>query len=281
MVKQKLRAGKGAKAEILTRMIIPKQPAQQDKNHRSSIYLLDRFFDEKGKLFYRFRYNLDDEDGMVLHSSAHWVKITEEGKKEDLFDPGLASSDVVKITTASSFKEPSIKWANSKAKKILYKDIMKGLVPITAKDENGKSTMELKDIYSMHPEYAEYDYEKFSSRLSSLRKTIAVKDARAEADQIAVDLFIKNRDAPSLFSSKGYIQWQGSEAQKKVRLIIKEKTFLDENDKFVGYRMIYESDETFHDEFPYKAFRDKFRQEIRTGKYLYTLKIKGKQHKAS
>lgn len=40
----------------------------------------------------------------------------------------------------------------SKAKSLLYKDLLTGVVPLEAKGEDGKSTMDLKEIYSMHPE---------------------------------------------------------------------------------------------------------------------------------
>ena len=71
---------------------------------------------------------------------------------------------------AGKFKEPNIPWAKSKAKEILYKDIIKGVVPAESKYDDNTSTMELKKIHSMHPEYSEYDYSNFSHRLSSLRK---------------------------------------------------------------------------------------------------------------
>ena len=32
----------------------------------------------------------------------------------------------------------------------------------------------------------------------------------------------------------------------------------------------------FYDEFPLQVFRDKIRQEIRTSKYVYTMKVRGK-----
>jgi hypothetical protein len=37
----------------------------------------------------------------------------------------------------------------------------------------------------------------------------------------------------------------------------------------------------YYENIPLKPFRDKIRQLIRTEKYLYTLKVKDKQHKAS
>jgi hypothetical protein len=107
-----------------------------------------------------------------------------------------------------------VKWKKSKARSLLYKCIIEGRVPPDATtNANGRSTMQLCDINLIHPEFAEYDYEKFLSRLSSLRKIIKDADNGAWADQEAFGNF-KNNHRVSLVSHKGYIQWQCSEAQE-------------------------------------------------------------------
>jgi cobalamin biosynthesis protein CobT len=73
--------------------------------------------------------------------------------------------------------EPSIKWVKSEAKRLLHKDILEGRVPAKAKDDNGKHTANLKDIYVLCPEFRLYDYSKFSSQLSSLRALIKTGNA--------------------------------------------------------------------------------------------------------
>jgi hypothetical protein len=55
------------------------------------------------------------------------------------------------------FKEPKIKWKKSKARKLLYKDLMDAAIPRQAVDEHGRSTMRLEEIFQMHPEYKLYD----------------------------------------------------------------------------------------------------------------------------
>jgi hypothetical protein len=98
----------------------------------------------------------------------------------------------------------------SRAKQLLYNDIKEGRVPLEAKDSSNKSTMPLKDIYNLHPtEFSKYHYSKFSSRVSSLRKTTKECNGRAVLDQEAFDNFIA-RHPVSLYSHKGYIQWQGA-----------------------------------------------------------------------
>jgi len=49
--------------------------------------------------------------------------------------------------------EPKIKWKKSKAKRLLYKDILDGRVPLEAKTVDGRSTMSLKSIYNLRPEF--------------------------------------------------------------------------------------------------------------------------------
>ncbi len=83
-------------------------------------------------------------------------------------------------------KEPKIKWLDSKARKLLYQDVMNGIVPLKGKDDGNKSTGKLKDIlYAMRPEeFAEYDDKKFSGRLSSIRKTVLLSKSRLKSDRI-------------------------------------------------------------------------------------------------
>ena len=193
----KLQAGRGAHATILTKYIRPPQQVPNAR-HQSDIVLLDR--EDK---IYRFYLRADNdngnEDAPVLHASCRYVKVTVEGDQSLFFNQN---------------KEPQISWEKSKAKKILYNDIINGNVPLESKFEDNTSTMKLQDIYLMRPEYAQYDYKKFSSRLSSLRKTISANQERAEDDQDAFELFVQNNPI-SYYSHKGYIQWQGSDAQRR------------------------------------------------------------------
>lgn len=167
-------------------------------------------------------------------------------------------------------EEPKIKWKKSKAKELLLKDILEGRVPKEAKDSSGKSTMKLEDIYLSRPEFSEYKYSMFSSRLSSLRKTVKETEHRAVLDQAAFDNYIKNHE-PALFTRYGYAQWQGSEAQKMLQLDIKNKVH-----ESMSKKELHESREVYFENYPLNVFRDYFWQEIRTAKYLHTIKVKGK-----
>jgi hypothetical protein len=108
--------------------------------------------------------------------------------------------------------EPKVKWRKSNAKRLLYEDIMSGKISreTDGVDDHGEE-MQLLQIYASRPAFAEYRYDKFSSPLSSLWKTICEANRRTEEDQKAYDNF-KARHPPSLYSKKGYVQWQGSDA---------------------------------------------------------------------
>jgi hypothetical protein len=166
-------------------------------------------------------------------------------------------------------EEPKTKWKHSRAKALLQKDIMEGRVPLEAKN-NGRSTMSLRTIYDSRPELKEYRYSKFSSRLASLRKTIKDRNDRAALDQAAFDNFKQNHPV-SVFSAYGYIQWQGSEAQRLCQADLANKVHdtMSRMDFWASRREYYEN-------FPLDAFRNKVWQEIRTAKYLHTLNVKGK-----
>ena len=171
-------------------------------------------------------------------------------------------------------EEPKIKWKDSKAKSLLRDDIMNGIVPLHA---TNKSSGKLLDIYNMRPEYAQYSYDKFSSRLSSLRKTISVNKNRAESDRMALAKYIQNHPV-STISHKGYVEWQNSSAQTQLLEDIPQSNL----HVSMGIRELHGfRPEYYEEEFHLSVFRDKVKQEIQTAKYLHTVKVKGKLHKSS
>ena len=85
----KLRAGKGAEASILARMIKPVQPVPR-KDHRSDVVLAEQFTNNKGQLTCRFRHAGDAHDNNPpMHALAQWVKTAQEG--DELF-PRIAAN---------------------------------------------------------------------------------------------------------------------------------------------------------------------------------------------
>ena len=138
--KKKPRAGQGAKASVLTRYIKPKQHLPNgDKQHRSEVLLVEFLEDKKGKQIYSFRYIEDQSEGLLLKASVRYVRVTEEGDPERFFD------DI------GEGEDGKVKWRDSEARRILYKAVQNGDIPLEA------SQMELKDIYAFRPEFAAYD----------------------------------------------------------------------------------------------------------------------------
>ena len=236
-----------------------------DKGHRSTVVILRRSDDKKK---FVFRYALDDESGVELTGTSRYVKVIYEGNAADLFD--VKGEDTVQVKG-----EPNIKWKHSKAKKLLYQDIIEGKVPLYARDDNGNTTMATKDIYALRPEFAAYNYDKFPSRLSSLRDTIQKKMSRKGDDEIAFEAFVRYTPV-SIKTSRGNIQWKGSEAQELALKDIAEGIHTEK-----GYRYLHEKRPEYFTNFPFELFRNKIRQEVKTAKYLHTVKVKGKQHQSS
>ena len=270
--KRPLRDGKGATASLLTKFISPKV-AVEDKTHRSEVVLVDRYEDGKKKLRYSFHLK-DDDTRSLFNSSRRYMTILEEGDPSFFFKK--LEGDCEYNSTYDGFKEPKKeKWAKSHARKLLYNDIKKGFVGIDATVDNKFCT----DVYMMHQEYAAYNFDNFPSRIKGIQKIIKKNLERADDDQASFDKFCENNPV-SQSSHYGYIQWQGSDAQKLVKKDIKNGVISSyTKEKYKYPKMAYWlTKEEFYDEFPLQAFRDKIRQEIRTSKYEHTLKVRGKKN---
>src|SRR5688500_11965416 len=111
-------------------------------------------------------------------------------------------------------KEPKVKWKDSEAQSLLLQDLYNRKIPLNAKDDQGKSTMKLKEIYLMRPEFSEYFYAKFSSCLSTLRDIVKKNTKCAADDNRAMESCIANHEISYFSTRGGYIQWKGSSAQK-------------------------------------------------------------------
>eukprot|EP00536_Pseudo-nitzschia_multiseries_P007997 jgi/Psemu1/19273/gm1.19273_g len=121
---------------------------------------------------FQFRNSDNGASDQLMSGLCRWVNIMKEGNPALYFE--MAEQQPTKSTP---FQEPTIKWKNSVARKLLHKDMQDGIVPL----EPGGLT--LKELYVMHPEYAEYAYQKFSSGVLSLWKSIKKNVSRAEEDK--------------------------------------------------------------------------------------------------
>ena len=254
-----------------------------ESKHRSKIIITDfvKVGYYKSKC-YQFYLHADNESGndnaTVLLASRHYVKLTKEGDQSLFFvgEPRIIATEKKKTKkSGEKLVEPEIGWRDSKAKKLLYKALMRGIIPAKARDQQNKSTMDLKDIYSMRTEYLEYRYDMFSGRLSSLRSTFSTNTDRAEDDQAAFDVHVENNEV-STMSHKGYIQWQGSESQRLLREDVEDGEMEKYADQKFPKMKFWQSRPEYYNEFPLNVFRDKIAQELGTAKYLHTLKVRGK-----
>jgi len=258
MTTSKPRAGNGAKAKILTKMIYPRQPVDNPK-HESIVVLVaeeEKEINSRKQLCYTFQ--ADDGDGDICYAIKRYVHVFEEGDEAELFDTNLSGTDQQTRQPQKKGKQES--WKKSKAKQRLYELLMDGVIPI---DNN--NTMTFEEMYLLDEEFGKFEYKQFKGRVNRMRAKIQELDSRSTADLEAFRNFKRNHK-PSLFSHKGYIQWQGSTAQEflwdDIDAYLKDPTKKPKD--------LWLSRKEYRDEFPLDAFRDKIKQEIRTAKYIRT-----------
>ena len=253
MAKQKYkpRAGEGAKAKILTKMIYPRRVVADAKDESEVVLVAEesKTINKKEQACYTFKL----QDGEICHAIKRYVHVFEEGDESKVFDktlPGPPKED--------PSLERKVKWRKSEAKRLLYGFLIDGTVPYDG-------TMSVEDVYLLHEEFAKYDFDKFEGRLKRLQNKITELDNRADEDLAAFNNYKKNHK-PSLFSHKGYVQWQGSTAQELL---------WDDLDDYLKDptrkpKDLWLSRPEYMKEFPLDAFQEKIKQEIRTDKYVQT-----------
>ena len=266
--KKVLRPGIGAKATVLARYVHPKGCLGVDSSTRISVELKGQERRKVSKpnqaVFIFTTTTATNNSSDDLYAVQSHFTITKEGPEEGVFDP----AEIGEEPKQKAFQEEG-KWAKSKAKRLLYDDIMNGTVPLEAKDANGKTTMPLFTIYMLHEEYSKWEYKKFSARLSSIRKSIKDNNKRAKYDRSIFEKYVTKHGFVSFYSHYGYIQWPGSDAQQQLQADIQEKKH-----KTMGPMALWSSNPIYYDDFPLAVFRDKIYQEERTAKYIHTVKVR-------
>lgn len=268
---KKLFAGVGARGKVLSRFVTPRITDDEDNARLNVVLVGEQKLIRGGKerTLYTFRRENEGDEWPLLSAIARYVKIVKEGDPRKFFDSNALEK---KLRDADSFKEPRIKWKKSKAKRLLYQDLMDGVVPLVD-DPN----IDSQTIFFMHEEYGEYDPDKFASRLKALRNALRLSTTRADDDLEAFETYKqRHKDKISIFSCHGYIEFQGSEAQRLL-----QKDIAAGLHESIGKKELYALRPEYYNEFPLNVFRDRIYQEIRTAKYLHTCKVKGKLHKSS
>jgi hypothetical protein len=90
------------------------------------------------------------------------------------------------MTYLTGLASPRRRWKKSKPGALLNEDVKKNVVTC---DYKNKPVMSLEEIYTMNEEYAEYSFDKFEERLKSILKIVVEMDNRAEADELALELY--------------------------------------------------------------------------------------------
>ena len=275
--KKVLRAGKGAVATILPKYVAPKvDQAEPGCKEQSRVILVDRF-EASGKVCYSFYFENGGDKTKLFNASCCYVTIVEEGNLSQFFaetEAEAAKRHAVDTHGSKQTEEPKEGWKKSKARKLLFDDIRQGIISLDAKVDKDLSMK----VFDMHIKFADWDFNKFANRIKGVQKIIKQQNAQANDDKAAFENFCENHE-PSKFSHHGYIQWQGSEAQKLVQKHLKDGTIGSyTKEKYDNPKMEYWlSRSEFCDEFPLSVFRDKIRQEQKTAKYHNTLTVRGKK----
>lgn len=160
--------------------------------------------------------------------------------------------------------DPEVLWANSEARRLLAKDLADGVIPLEP-----CHSMPTREIFTSRPEYAEYGYTLFSSRLSGLRKIFA-RDMDQAKDDMAAFADSRLNNTIHTHNTRGYPEWDGSKAQSALNDDIEMGLTAEmEPAELWEFRLVYK-------EFPLEVFRDHIYQKLKTDKYLHTLEVKGK-----
>jgi hypothetical protein len=101
------------------------------------------------------------------------------------------------------------------------------------------------------------------------------RNSRAWEDEQHLAECLKSHPG-SAFSHKGFMQWQGSEAQELAKKDIAENLHIT-----IGKQGLYGLQPDYYENFPLKDFRDKIYQEVGACAAKKYYNVKGKCHKAN
>jgi len=153
-------------------------------------------------------------------------------------------SDQGKRKTKEKPPKPKVPWQDSEARKMLYKDIVDGVV---------EDCMPPREVILMRPEYNEYR-EYFANYLRTLRLSIKRNIANAELASRAVK---HDRRVMLPYASKPYPPWRRSEADVSLKADI-----ADGLHRTMKPQDMYESRKEYKDVYPLSVFRGHIYQEI-------------------
>jgi len=157
------------------------------------------------------------------------------------------------------------------ARILILNELKDGRIPLSTKK------MGPAEVYCNYAGTFEFKIEgmeygdTFIRRLRSLRQQVKRDKGRARSDMKALMIAMKNHPAPSL-NHRGEPQWNGSAAQRLLKEDIAAGKHLAVGFKPSKLRLDVNRPE--YRAFSVDTFRWKVQQEVRTKKYLYTLKYR-------
>ena len=168
-------------------------------------------------------------------------------------------------------EEPLLKWNESHpARQLIYDEIAAGNIPLEAQQMTGA------EVWSQYADTVEFKMrgmkygETFNRRLAALRKLVKKDKSRAIADTEAVAIAIRNHPPPT-HNVRGEPQWNGSKAQQLLKEDITAGKHLEMSP--LDLRMTRPEYQAFLRD----TIRWKIHQEVKTRKYLHTLKHDAEQ----
>jgi len=155
-------------------------------------------------------------------------------------------------------------WANSKGRRILYRELKKGKIP---------PEMPWKEVFKLHKEFRvgpndEEAERLFYSRLRGAQKTINKRNNRAAEEFRMMQEDRLLHPAPAL-DVNGYPRWQGSEAQAHLLVDVKEKKHLS-----MTKEEFHMSRTAYHSVYPLAYISRKVAQAEKTEKFLRQYRAK-------
>jgi len=174
-------------------------------------------------------------------------------------------------------KTKTIEWKDHPARDLLVEEFRAGRIPLDPKE------MGPAEIYYNYADTLEFKMDgmehgdTFTGRLLRLRNLIKKDKKRALKDHRALATALQNHPVP-LLDDHGRPQWNGSVAQSQLKRDIAEgmhKTFTPLELYNHEHRNMYRT------ALSAKEFRWKIQQEVRTAKYLHTLKYKSNNQRKS
>lgn len=199
------------------------------------------------------------DNGQELWSK---VKRVNQGKRKQ----GIIMSVAAKEKKEKK-KTKEVPWSKTEARKLLYKDLTDGTIPLDTND------MAPQVVYLQRPEYSDIEYERFRDRLCDMRKHIQESRDHAASDDAALahDRAIFPKKSHDI---RGVPRWEGSQAEAFLRLDVKQGM-----NKALKPKDLYMMRSEYQ-QFPLTVFRKHIEQEVRRVKYIAYRRAKSQQDRA-